>query len=142
MVALRGIALLLVVIVISFPCSARADSLEDAARALAQGRLHVEFARGSTSMASRAIAVGTVFAWQTREYDVDDITAAIHGLFKAVPQSVESRRATQASSHQDSSSSPAQRCRFSITRASIRGTRTFRCGAGPAEAMTGTTQQC
>src|SRR5258708_23491620 len=27
----------------------------------------------------RPIAVGTVFVWQTREYEVDDITAAING---------------------------------------------------------------
>jgi hypothetical protein len=30
----------------------------------------------------RAIAVGTVFVWQTREYEVDDITAAINGRSK------------------------------------------------------------
>jgi len=36
---------------------------------------------------ARAIAVGTVFVWQTREYEVDDITAAINGPFQAAPQS-------------------------------------------------------
>jgi hypothetical protein len=39
----------------------------------------------------RAIAVGTVFVWQTREYEVDDITAAINGLFYAAPQSCKSQ---------------------------------------------------
>jgi hypothetical protein len=29
----------------------------------------------------RAIAVGTVFVWRTREYEVDDITAVINGPF-------------------------------------------------------------
>jgi hypothetical protein len=38
----------------------------------------------------RAIAMGTVFAWETREYEVDDITAAINGPFQAAPQSRES----------------------------------------------------
>jgi len=31
----------------------------------------------------RAIAAEKVFAWQTREYEVDDITAAINGRFDA-----------------------------------------------------------
>ena len=35
----------------------------------------------------RAIAVGTVFVWQTREYEVDDITAATNGSIQAAPQS-------------------------------------------------------
>jgi len=39
----------------------------------------------------RAIAVGTVFVWQTREYEVDDITAAINGLIHAAPQSRKSQ---------------------------------------------------
>jgi len=39
----------------------------------------------------RAIAVGTVFVWQTREYEVDDITAAINGPFHAVPQTRKSQ---------------------------------------------------
>jgi len=38
-----------------------------------------------------AIAVGTVFVWQTREYGVDDITAAINGLVHAAPQSRKSQ---------------------------------------------------
>jgi len=38
------------------------------------------------------IAVGTVFVWQTREYEVDDITAAINGPFQAAPQSRKSQR--------------------------------------------------
>jgi hypothetical protein len=40
---------------------------------------------------ARAIAVGTVFVWQTREYEVDDITAAINGPFQAAPQSRKSQ---------------------------------------------------
>jgi hypothetical protein len=38
-----------------------------------------------------AIAVGTVFVWQTREYVVDDITAAINGPVHAAPQSRKSQ---------------------------------------------------
>jgi len=39
----------------------------------------------------RAIAVGTIFVWQTREYEVDDITAAINGPFQAALQSRKSQ---------------------------------------------------
>src|SRR5260370_8984754 len=132
----------------------------------------------------RPIAVGTVFAWQTREYEVDDITAAINGRFHAalnlanrngpailswssafpaasrsIPrpvsvhdciqtgapqftgsvQDVSTKTASQASSHQDSSSSFAQRCRFSIARGSIRGRRTLLSGAGVTDAIAGAT---
>ena len=87
---------------------------------------------------ARDNARGTVFAWQTREFNVDDITAALNGLYKAAPLPQEFQGAGQASSHQHSSSSLAQRCRFSIARPSIRGTRTSLRGAGPAETMAGT----
>jgi hypothetical protein len=40
----------------------------------------------------RAIAVGTVFVWRTREYEVDDITAVVNGPFSAAPQSRKSQR--------------------------------------------------
>jgi hypothetical protein len=104
-----------------------------------QGRKEKRIPEGEKGESGRAIAVGTVFAWQTREYGVDDITAAIKGLFKAASPSRKSQRGGQASSHQDSSSSLAQRCRFSINLPSIRDTRTSLCGAGPAEAMAGAT---
>jgi hypothetical protein len=50
------------------------------------------------------------------------------------------KTASQLSSHQDSSSSFAQRCRFSIARESIRGSRTFLSGAGVTEAIAGATK--
>src|SRR5260370_21307732 len=49
------------------------------------------------------------------------------------------KTASQLSSHQDSSSSFAQRCRFSIARESIRGNRTGFSGACGTEALVGAT---
>src|SRR5712664_2958132 len=72
-----------------------------------------------------------------RPVSLHDCTQNGAPQFTGTVRDVATRTARQEFSHQDSSSSFAQRCRFSIARGSIRGRRTSLSGAGVTEAIAG-----